>query len=854
MKQSLPISTLAALLVGIPLFAALPPDVYPTLQSGGQLDPCVAEFLGKDPRPWTLPVDTQLIQKRHNFGYSSEEIQKYFSRPLRMTLDEGGLDRSYLKPAPATGIHPRVIFNPEDLPAIRQRLATDSGKAVMGDIRAHIAEVLTGPKAKFAADYDKLVKGDQTVDINRDRDIPYTLMYEAFRCLVDNDTAGGRKTAAAFTTIAQIADKELDANIAKEKARFEKAKLDYARKNNVGSAPEDSSNDFRVVAQGPTLEGTLGLDYDFAFNWMTNEQRGIVRKTLVKGSAGMTNIGCETLRSLHAGTSNWVSWSNRLIFVITAIENEPGYDASTYHRCEDAQINFISSMYPTGEGFEGWGKNFMFIEHMVIMGKRGKDLLAIAPVRAAYNDYFISALDPWGNAFTFCDSLGGSDTKIARNADVVMYHALFPRDISGDFIYRNQISGDYANIIPGARVNTHHPFAVMDALCCALFVTDLLPLDVKKEYAEVTNGRPFTYFSEDTCNMMTRSAWNKDALYLNYLTRAIPGGHQYCDRSHFSLYGLGRYWSIYHVMRQIHEQYGPANRSVLLADDEGPSVMEGRCVNFTDKPLATFTATDLSADWDYQTAGLVKPPKGVETVQNPFSYNDFRLHPSPIPWMALPIGELPDWYTSEKPDPRNKADWYKRPVQVTKAFRTAGLVRGAHPYSLIVDDLQKDAQPHKYDWGMILADDLTLGSSKVTGAADRPQADVILNESPKADPKATAAPETDRHLLVRVLAAAQLDPNQFATVGAMSVPNPPQKEMRINKLHITSQSVSPEFKMLLYPFKEGQPLPVTTWSADHRAVVIAWPDQSDKVTFLPGKDGRTRIGISRNGSEVISVD
>jgi hypothetical protein len=805
-------------------------------------------------KTWALPVDVDLIRKRHNFGYSDGEIQKYFSIPLRLTLDETGLDRSYLNPPPAPGIHPRVLFNPDDLPAIRQRLSSPAGKAVMDDIRAHIADCLTGPKAKFGAEFDKLANGDQSVDIKTNRDIPYTLMYEAFRCLVDNDAEGGKKVAAAFTTIAQIDEKELQANIASEKAKFEKAKENKAKSSKPGPEPQDVSNDFRVVAQGPLQEGTLGLDYDFAYNWMTAAQRDIVRKTLAEGSAGMTNIGDETLRALHAGTSNWVSWSNRLIFVVTAIEGEPGYDPATYHRCEDAQTNFISSIYPSGEAFEGWGKDFMFLEHMVIMAKRGKDLLAFTSVRATYNNYFISSLDPWGGNFTFCDSLGGTHTKVARNADVIMYHALFPKDVSGDFVYRNQIDGGYANIIPRGDVNTRHPFSVMDALCCAIYATDLLPLDADKEYAEVTAGRPYTYFSEDTCNMITRSAWDKNALYLNYLTRAIPGGHQYCDRSHFSLYGLGRYWSIYHVMRQVPQQYGPANRSVLLADGEGPSTAEGKCVNFTDTPLATFTATDLSAAWDYQNAGLVKPEKGTETIQNPFSYNAFRLHPSSIPWMNLPIGHLPDWYTSKKPDPTDKAQWYKRPVQVVKAFRTAGLVRGVHPYSLIVDDLQKDSQPHTYDWGMILADDLTLGSAKVTGDAAQPQADVILNENPEPDPKAATPPETHRHLLIRVLTASKLDPAQFANVTWMSVPNPPQKEMRINKLHITSQSVSPDFKMLLFPFKDGQPLPSTAWSADHQRVAIVWPDQTDVIAFTPGADGRTRVKILRNGNQLISVD
>ncbi len=820
---------------------SLPPEVYPSLREGDHLIACVAPFLGQDLKPCVLPIDHEMIKRHKNFGYTDAELQKWFGAPVTITLDETGMQRSFIRPPPAPGVHPRVIFNPDDLPEIRERLAkTAAGKAVMGDIRAHLSATLTGLKAECRADYDKLIAGDQGAAVWTNGNIPYCLMYEAFRCLVDDDQEGGRRVAAAVTTLAQMDEVKLAENIAKEKAKGAKG------------APDD----WRVVGQGPTHEGTLGLDYDFAYVWMTAEQRATVRQTIAHASAGMTNIGCETLRALHSGTSNWISWSARLIFLAAAIEGEPGGDPETYRRCADAQTNFIASMFATGEAYEGWGKNFMFMEHLIIMAKRGREVIASAAIRAAYNDCFVASMNPWGDAFTFCDSLGGTGNKISRNADVMIYHALFPKDVSGDFMYRNQLGGDYANIT-GGRVNTHHPFAVMDSLCCAIFATDFTPgATWDSEFAQVTRGRPLTYFSQDTCNLVTRSAWDKDALYLDYLTRAIPGGHVYCDRSHFSLYGLGRYWSIYRVMRQVHEQYLPANRSVLLADGEGPSIAEGRCVQMTDRPLATVIATDLGIAWNWQSKGFAKPPTGVATGALPYTFNDFRLQPSPIAWMGMPLGDLPNWYTSEKPpaDDHERADWYRRAVQVKKAFRTAVLVRGTHPYALIVDDLQKDDQPHAYDWGMILADDLALGSAQRTGDAAHPQADIILDERPKPPAKGQPAPAADRHLLVRVLEAAQLDAAAPATVDLMSVPNPPQKDMQITKLHIPSQAVSADFKLLLLPYRQGQALPETTWSVDHRTVTVAWQDQVDQITFAPGKDGRTRVAIARDHQALLGAE
>lgn len=822
-------------------FAGFPSDIYPGLRdSAGELIPSAAASLGRDFRITNLAVEPGLLERRGNFGYKEDQISKYFSEPVRMVLDETGMNKDFIKPVPPPGVHPRVIFNPEDVPLIRERLAkTKAGQAADTAIRAVIAKNLTGPTALFAADYNTLSEGRIVEKL--DANVPYTILYEAFRCLLDDDKEGGRKVAAAITTLSQIAQKSMDENLANPR--------------NVASR-----NDARIISQGPTREFTLGLDYDFAYNFMTKEQRDTVRKVLVNATAGMTGIGCETLRSLHTGTSNWISWGCRALFAICAIEGEPGYDKSTYDRFANAQTNFIASIYPTGEAFEGWGKNFMFLEHMVIIAKRDRNLntLGHASVRSAYHNYFIASMSPWGGSFTFCDSLARSGCKIARNADVLMYHTLFPKDVAGNFIYRNQISGDYANV--GSKsVNTHHPFSTMDALCCAIFASDVDPVTEQEEYALVIKNRPLSYFSDDTCNMMTRSAWDKNALYLSYLNRAIPGGHQYCDRSHFSLYGQGRFWSIYQGSRQIKEQYMPTTRSVLMADGQGPSTAEAKCVSFTDMPLATFEATDLSNPWNYQTGGLVKAPAGTTMTGKNACYNDFRLKPSPLPWMNLPIGELPDWYSSDKPGSANtgsgetnKGDWYQR-LSVKKAFRTVGLVRGLHPYSLIIDDLQLDDQPHRYVWGMTLPLDVVLGSSKVgSSAPDASEADVVLDETDKPDLTQFLPSDKPRHLLVRVLSASQL-PVNAAVVEKMNVPNPPQRDMVVNRLHLTSECVSPSFKLLLFPFKEGEPLPKTTWNKARSEVTVSWADQTDTATFVPGKDGRTRFKMTRNKAELVTV-
>jgi hypothetical protein len=92
---------------------------------------------------------------------------------------------------------------------------------------------------------------------------------------------------------------------------------------------------------------------------------------------------------------------------------------------------------------------------------------------------------------------------------------------------------------------------------------------------------------------------------------------------------------------------------------------------------------------------------------------------------------------------------------VKYAYRTAGLVRGKHPYVLVVDDIRKDDQTHEYEWLMQVPDDLELDAVMTSGMeAGR----VALNyRGPKPNYVADlilGSHETEqdnRQLLVRVL-------------------------------------------------------------------------------------------------------
>ncbi len=813
----------------------LPADVYPGLRGAdGKLLPAVAGYLGRDLRVVEVPLDAAMVARRGGFGYSDAEIERWFSAPRRMVLDDTGLDARLLKPPPAPDVHPRVLFNPEDLPDIRRRLAeTESGRRIMRAIRDHLDRTLTGPAAKFRADYEALVAG--TPPAKLENTVAYSLMYEAFRCLVDADEAGGARVAAAITTFAGLVDRDLAA----ARARARPGPLDLS---DPGAEPP--LFDARVVAGEATREYTLGLDYDFAHGFMTPAQRDAVRGVLARATAGMTTLGAEALPALHPGASYWIPWTCRLLFAVTAIEGEPGYDPATYARFADAQIAFLNTLNPTGESFEGWGKNFLSLEHFVILAKRGRNVVGHTRLRAVFNDYFVAAATPWGRGFTFYDSLAKSGGALSRPADLVIYQALFPKDAAGGFALRNQVSGDPENL--GSRlVNTRHFLSVYDALSAAIFARDPA-LTAPEEFAAVTSGRPLTYFGPDSGNLITRSAWDPGALYFGYQNRSVPGSHPLCDRSHFNLYSHGRFWGIYQYARDIKEQSGPIMRSVVMTGDLGPSTAEARSVAFADTPLATFTASDLANPWNFQTASFAPAPAGAELGAKTRSYNHFRLTPSPLPWMDLPIGGLPDWYTSQKPGSPSagagatgRRDWYRR-FDAKHAFRTAGLVRGPHPYALILDDLQLDATARPYVWGMTLPPDVRLVSARRLGDN---AAEILLEETATPAPPALLSAKP-RRLLVRVLSAAGLaDPP--AELAVVKVKNTGQPDLALNRLQIRATAVDPAFRVLLFPHETGDPLPEVAGPDEAGSVTIRWPDQSDALRFPKTPDGRSRVVLKR---------
>jgi hypothetical protein len=195
------------------------------------------------------------------------------------------------------------------------------------------------------------------------------------------------------------------------------------------------------------------------------------------------------------------------------------------------------------------------------------------------------------------------------------------------------------------------------------------------------------------------------------------------------------------------------------------------------------------------------------------------------------------------------------PVQY--AFRTAGLVRGKHPYALIVDDEKKDDREHLYQWTAM------LGSGVWQAAVATPPAGqaVLAHVVPLPPHKGVVAPVPkpplevhagDALCLVCALLPANVPAPGIRIETAHDGPNDGKGPQPYDRLAIDWRAAESHFKVLMIPFRAGEAMPsVATDEAGN--ATVTWGDQTDTLRFTAAADHRTRVAVVRNGQTAACV-
>jgi len=389
------------------------------------------------------------------FDYAWDDYPASDFGPVTINFDYTGV--RVLEHSPDPGIHPRIYFNPSEVPDIQSRLTTtESGQEIMAQIHAYTTLLNLGYTAggynhnsSYGLDafgnrrIDNAGKWDSSdiyadliaqvptaldgVDNKRRYLLGSVMALEAFECLMlegetDPDTGLDYNTRASNLAIAMAYWAEL-----------------------VLGDPDLNPENYNYFGGEQ-----MALCYDINFNAMTTTQQDDVRSALAEIIRSEPRYGAET--EFYATTSNWVGLNTFEILTNLAIEDEVGYNASLTHEYMRAYRKFLTyGFYEDGTPYEGMGKNYQFASVLVAMAKRGYSLLGHPYVRNYGNNFLTAITQPYGYSFTSTDVWGGSGWDVEVGGykfnpnDAIGLKWAFPDDTGIDFMWRNFIGGWYKN-------------------------------------------------------------------------------------------------------------------------------------------------------------------------------------------------------------------------------------------------------------------------------------------------------------------------------------------------------------------------------------------------------------------------
>jgi hypothetical protein len=791
-----------------------------------------------------------------------------------------------VKPAPAPGVHPRIMFGPDELPDIRDRLkhtrcGQEAWKNILSwtemmkgnyDDKADYAQPdrwnggfgglhgrvplfrLGVPREKGFA-YNHHPKAAQIYNALADgsaTDFPdyywNTMALEAFRCLIDNDTAGAKKLSSAVLTA---------------------LKLDQAKRE-LKRAEDQKKNPKKPVMPpaGPVGGFQLAFCYDFLFNQMTPEQRKLVHDELAASTWSHDNYG--TFNTAETSRSNWATFSYWL-YEVLAIEGEEGFNELKVRGMYRGWRNLMTyGWFQSGATFEGEAKNQLGMDGIILFSQRAKqygfDNLSGHPYLQAYARSFLPhSANPMLTGFHKYDLLGGSRSGKggATPMDSVGLKYMFPDDKRIDWYYRMSIGENYEGV-------PDRPDGYYNALLFyAVFASDFDQKNADPKALNLGN----TFFCGERSLMMTRSDWTPEATQLNLHTRQANGGHPFSDRNAIMIAGAGRVWS-----PNGYASFRTQENSVVGIDNKSQQeTVPGRMVDFADTPEATFAVGDAKYAWDWKwkrldnrkggafytlgdvKKGTVEIPAGWEPELN--TVNSFAFLKLPYAYLNRPMMELGHWIApSGALSPVVRQPNYP----VVKAFRTAGLVRGGggdRSYVVVADDIQKDQSVHHYDWTLALEYDVQI--AKVTDSADGTMDILLTGSDPEQKEKRPKEPlpsewPTDAKiesgqpmLLVRVVHRSVSGKQEAPRIVELPNLDDPKKYGPVRRLIIPTESVSPEFRVLIYPHRQGESVPSTQWKDG--VLTVTNGKLTDQLRFTQGSQGRANLTLERGGRKLLEL-
>ena len=593
------------------------------------------------------------------------------------------------------------------------------------------------------------------------------------------------------------------------------------RRQPVSDAARTESNDWRSHLHDIVLRRGTALHYDWLYPWMTETERATVRRLLADNSGGSWSIGMGALPAPFANLSNWQNWiTGELWMNQEAIFEEDGFDPETHAAAGQAvwYAGLIFGDAESGASREGMGKASLVPGTFQLYSQgqaSGARLVSTEAVKHHVQRFTLHRLLPGGCVVWKDSKNGGYATMDPVPTRLALFN--YPDDPLLNFL--GHCANDSSDAYGDLQLTL---FSQNPTIVSAAFLQDWSgPEDLQAhlEQAVAEAAEPPAYFSADRGLLISRSDWSADATQVFFQARANGFGHQLPDRGWFSLHAHGRTWVAYPGGKAD----SPQVHSIVNVDGDGPDYTPARMVAVSsaeDDPAAVvdLAVADLTLTYGHQGGGR-------------FALNDFRIEPSDeAPWMDLPLQDLPDWYYGDN------APGLSPPAETGTfdyAYRAAALARGAHPYLFVADELAKDDDLRTYSWNVLMPDDIhAAGSYSISG-------DTVVWTDPD-DPT--------RHLWIHVLADGT--PDDFDVLERVHDGGAEYAE--VVRLERPVVSTAGSFRAVLYPYRDGDPLPSVRTGAE--TVTVEVGGQTDVWTVRLPATGDLTVSMARDGTEVVSTE
>lgn len=780
------------------------------------------------------------------------------SPPTSDAYDSAGFAADRLYHVPAPGVHPRIFFAPEDLPRIRQQIAnTKAGQAEIGQLRSKMLNVFE--KVGWEKDCYGALKGG---DVEKFRSI-YTGPQSKVR--------SGPPGSQSNTIVQLLAEKALlsllddDKQSLKDAASASVTLVRYFLPGVIEAEKRPLSGDYWMAVREVVGDGSyIGQLYDFTASVMTPIQRAQYHDFLVKVLSNRYTHGME----LPPHWRNWNHIGMTLDFqeIALSIEGEPGYDRRIFDRGVDVARDYINySVAENGVGKEAIGYHTGGMDHtslfLIAAANRGVNLFTNVKYRRMTDSWLIWSMQPFGYSWASGGDLG---TFPPNTGFVQTVKFFYPSDRKVDFVYQN--------------LPDNNPIARKSPELLSL----LTSVDPSKTSSVATGGTgriDYKYgadfhlgnslYDSDHGILFLRDGWNRDATSLQLVARGDTtfASHDFPDRGTFYFSADGKPWTL-PGFRETESKF--LNTITIDGIGQGYFATPAKWIGVKDTDLASFAALDLKYCYDWRWIKPVLAYSDADFKRDGYldDYREaaerFQKHNPGVRWERDPLESTIDYYSGYLAgDPRMWAEdsWVLRGAYnpVLKAFRTVGLVRGSHSYALVVDDIQKDESAHLYEWRAYMPTNVE--------AVHIDSNSILLSQG--VEKHVSGAPvgaayrnlglpdveDGDALLYVRVLDVNQ--PDQLTEAPTMSLQA--LELIKTDDMHqfygrdtgmvkalvLPSRSIAPDYKVMLYPLRKGEPLPEVHWSEAHDVLEIQHDGVTDRFRFSKDSQGRTHIVLAR---------